>query len=391
MGHNGLGRAIRKYNTNDYWELARYEAGIPWETTLYVPKILATAITLANRRAFGLDDVEADPGETAETVLVAPGISLGAVARLAGTSADEIESLNPQYLAGRTPPSAPGTTGVSWRVRVPFGKASAVQAGLLRVALNDESYRTYQVRRGETLEAIALSRGTTEGELRMINRVDPKEVLTSGSVLLVPELGASKEPEPGSDVVVVPPRPLHDPARKRVFYRVVAGDSLERLAEVFGVTRAEILLWNAIDERARLQADMTLQLLVPKSRDLSRVRHLTEAKARVLVAGSPEFCDYFEGQNGKRRLVIRARKGDSLAEIGSRYGMTIGWMERVNRRPRNDELEPGAAVVVYTDRARPAPGDVVFEEPRAKLASDVPTATAFGRAAPTSAARASAD
>ena len=45
MGHGGLLRAVRKFNTNDFWALSRYEAGIPWETTLYVPKILATAVT----------------------------------------------------------------------------------------------------------------------------------------------------------------------------------------------------------------------------------------------------------------------------------------------------------------------------------------------------------
>jgi membrane-bound lytic murein transglycosylase D len=391
MGHGGLGRAIRKYNSNDYWELARYEAGIPWETTLYVPKILATAITLGNRRTFGLEDVQEEPGESVETVLVAPGISLDAVARLAGVSGDLIESLNPQFLAGRTPPSPPGTTGVSYRLRVPLGKAAAVQAGLARVALEDESYRPHLVRRGETLETIALARGTTEAQLRLINRVDPKEVLVAGNVLLVPDSASAREPDPGREVVVVPPRPFQDPKRRRVFYRVLGGDSIERLAEVFGVTRAEILLWNAIDDHARLQADMTLQLFVPKERDLSRVRHLSDATARVLVAGSPEFCDYFEGQNGKRRLVIRAKKGDSLAEIGKRYGMTIGWMERVNRRARNEELDPGAAIVVYTDRARPAPGDMSFEEPQARLASDVRSAAAPAPAAPAVWSRASAD
>jgi membrane-bound lytic murein transglycosylase D len=32
MGYGGLLASIRKYNTNDYWELARYESGIPFET-----------------------------------------------------------------------------------------------------------------------------------------------------------------------------------------------------------------------------------------------------------------------------------------------------------------------------------------------------------------------
>ena len=38
MGYGGLLAAIRKYNTNDYWELSRFESGIPFETALYVPR-----------------------------------------------------------------------------------------------------------------------------------------------------------------------------------------------------------------------------------------------------------------------------------------------------------------------------------------------------------------
>ena len=175
-----------------------------------------------------------------------------------------------------------------------------------------------------------------------------------------------------------------------MFYRVASGDSVEKLAELFGVTRTELLQWNSIDDRARLQPDMTLQLFVPRSRDLSRVPYQTEATTRVLVAGTPEFFDYFEGQNGKRRVVIRCRKGDSLADIGKRYGMTIGWMERVNRRGRSEDLEAGMPVVVYTDRAGLAPGDVEFDEPRARFATPLPSAPLASGAA-TSAVRASAD
>lgn len=44
MGYAGLLRAMRKYNTNDYWLLSHLEAGLPFETTLYVAKITAMAV-----------------------------------------------------------------------------------------------------------------------------------------------------------------------------------------------------------------------------------------------------------------------------------------------------------------------------------------------------------
>ena len=40
MGYGGLARSIRKFNSNDFWELVRYFVpAFLWETTLYVPKI----------------------------------------------------------------------------------------------------------------------------------------------------------------------------------------------------------------------------------------------------------------------------------------------------------------------------------------------------------------
>src|SRR4029078_2259873 len=86
MGHGGLLRAVRKFNTNDFWALSRYEAGLPWETTLYVPKILATAVVMANKKAFGIDDIEQDAPIAFDTVQVAPNVDLADVARAADVS-----------------------------------------------------------------------------------------------------------------------------------------------------------------------------------------------------------------------------------------------------------------------------------------------------------------
>ena len=42
-GYGAVLRAMQKYNTNDYWEMCKHEDGLPWETTLYVPKAMAVA------------------------------------------------------------------------------------------------------------------------------------------------------------------------------------------------------------------------------------------------------------------------------------------------------------------------------------------------------------
>jgi len=359
MGYGGLSRSVRKFNTNNFWELSRYEAGIPWETTLYVPKILATAVLMNNRRAFGLESVTEDPPERFDVVVVGPSVNLSEIARAVGSSAGGLEALNPQFLAGRTPPSAPGAARASYRVRVPVGSGSKWTP---TAAASDDSLEPYVVKAGETVERIARAHGTSERELREKNRVAADEVLTAGMVLLVPRLSRNSEPDPttAAELVVVPGRNVEYPDRKRVFYRVVSGDTATGVATAFRVTPQDLADWNTLDVHARLEPGMSLQVFVAKNADLSKVLHVPEAHAKILIAGSPEFCDYFEGQNGKKRLLIAAREGDTLSAIGKRYGMTVGQMERVNRRGRSDQVAPGERIIVYTERAKPVPGDVLL-------------------------------
>jgi membrane-bound lytic murein transglycosylase D len=360
MGYGGLSRSVRKFNTNNFWELSRYEAGIPWETTLYVPKILATAVLMNNRRAFGLDNVTEDPPERFDVVVVGPSVTLSDIARAVGSNADSLEALNPQFLAGRTPPVAPGAARTSYRVRVPFGSGSKWTPS---AATRDDGLEPYVVKAGETVERIARAYGTSERDLREKNRVAADEVLTAGTVLLVPRVSRVTEPDPttAAELVVVPSRSVDFPDRKRVFYRVVSGDTATGVATAFRVTAQDLADWNALDVQARLEPGMSLQVFVAKNADLSKVLHVPEAHAKILVAGSPEFCDYFEGQNGKKRLLIAAREGDTLSTIGKRYGMTVGQMERVNRRGRSDQVAAGERIIVYTERAKPAPGDTLVD------------------------------
>jgi len=54
---------------------------------------------------------------------------------------------------------------------------------------------------------------------------------------------------------------------------------------------------------------MTLQAFVPKGNGLERVRHLEEKDVRVVVVGTEDFFDYFEGQNGRKRIRVTVKAG----------------------------------------------------------------------------------
>ncbi len=389
MGYAGVVAAERKYNTNDFWALSKLEGSLPWETTLYVPKILASAIVMRNPKVFGLDAVTSDPPMEYDEVHAPFGVSLAAIAQAAGLDAKDVEALNPELRAKRTPPKesdvAQAVLGQNgsrgWTVRVPLGKGPAVVAGLAKIHRDETALERYVMRFGETLEQVALARGTTSAKLAEINGIQPGELVRGGTLLLVPppkpvpaaSKDAAKKPPENADktadkpVVVVPTDLFVYPGRKRVFYKVGVGDTIKELADAMHVTVDELRRWNDIDPSARLQEGMTLQAFVQTNADLSKIALLAESDVRVLAVGSDDFFAYFDKTH--RRMVVTAKAGDTIESVGKRYGVSGATMERINRRPRRDALKDGDAVVVYVEPAHAAPASTAATATNAAAAA----------------------
>lgn len=354
MGDAGLLRSIRKYNTNDFWLLSRYEAGIPRETALYVPRVIALSVAMLNPETFGISDVTPDEPVQFDSVSLAPGQLLSTVARLIGVTDEDLVKMNPHLPAQRVPPSLAAEKPQA-RVFVPKGKAAQLHARIGRLLGLEPDLMAYALKTGETLDFVANARGVTLDNLRTINRILPDERIEAGTLVLVPrQANESAESSKSGDeerVAVVPPNSTVPAGCRRVFYRTKNGDTLSSIAETFKTSRADLLAWNSIDPSARLQSRMLLQLLVAQDSPLDGLGVLEESQVTVLVAGSPEFGDYFEGLRGNERIVVQAKQKDTLASIGARYGVSIGMMERINRRSRRDVLIPGESIVVYTRRS----------------------------------------
>lgn len=357
MGYGGLASVVRRYNTNDFWSLSRTEGTLPWETTLYVPKILAAAIVSHNLGTFGFADLQLDAPFDTEEVDVPPGTPFTLVAQAAGCTTKDVESLNPELRAGRAPPAS--DAGVAYPVRVPRGKGDLVAQGLTKMRSGQPPLDRYVVRFGETLDQIAAAHKTSTQKLVELNAIAPGEVVRGGTVLLVPHADAPPVPQastttPGiKPVVIVPAEELVYPDRKRVFYRVLVGDSLRDIAAALHVGVDDLDRWNDIDPSARLQEGMTLQAYVPINADLSRVAVAGENDVRVLAVGSEEFFTAMEQDRGFKRVTVTARSGDTLESIGKRFDVSVRTMERINRRGRTDRLQPGEMVVVWVPSTTP--------------------------------------
>ncbi len=349
MGYGGVVSVVRRYNTNDYWVLSRLEGSLPWETTLYVPKMMACAIVGNNLGIFGMQDLVFDPPLDGDEVMVPPATSLATVATAAGSSQKEIEALNPELRAGRTPPGA-----ADYPMRVPAGKGPLVAQSMARLKREPEDRLRHVVRFGESLDQIAALYKVPVARIVAENGIASGEIVRGGTTLLVPKGGAQAGALPGGEiaaakdkpVVVVPEDVFVYADRRRIFYRVLGGDTLPNIANQFKVTTDEIRRWNEIDPAGRLLDGMTLQLFVKEDVDLSKSVVLSEREVVPVSPGTDDFFRHVE-ERGRRRTVLTAKAGETVEQIGRKHNVPPGTMERINRRPRSDVLKEGETVVVY--------------------------------------------
>ncbi|MDB4987714.1 MAG: Membrane-bound lytic murein transglycosylase precursor [Myxococcaceae bacterium] len=338
MGYGGLLRAIKKYNSNDYWLLSHLEAGLPFETSLYVAKISAMAIVANNPERFGFDKITPEPTVQLAKIDVAVGSSLAKIAEAANLTLEQLKAVNPHLLQSRVPPGDPA-------VQVYLPREAQVRFAQHWSAQHEQTPLPYVVRLGETLEQVAKRTGTSAQKLRELNELDADAVVKAGFALFVPSHAKPLLEE--QLVCSVPARDFSYPDRKRVFYRVGPEDSTAEVARFFAVTPDELISWNSVAPGAALQAGMLLQLFVQPERDLSQAVVYTPDEVRVLTVGSNEFFDYHESQRGRVRVHYRVQKSDTLAGLAKRFDLSAGSIGRINQFPSNRELRTGERITMY--------------------------------------------
>jgi membrane-bound lytic murein transglycosylase D len=346
MGYGGLLRAIKKYNTNDYWLLSHLEAGLPFETSLYVAKISAMAIVANNPERFGFTKLTPEPPQQLAKVDVAAGTRLSDIASAAGVSLEQLRAVNPHLKQGRVPPAEPAVN-----VYVP-------REGQVRFAQNWSQRREaaplplpHVMRLGETLEQLAKRADTTPQKLRELNELAPDAPVRAGFALFVPAHAKPTKDLVEPLIASVPARDFQYTQRKRIFYRVGPDDTTAAVARFFDVSPDELITWNSLAEGAALHMGMLLQLYVQPDTDLSQAVVYMPDEVRILTVGSNEFFDYHEAQRGRVRVRYRVQAGDTMSSLAARFDLSTGSIGRINQFPSNRELKRGEQVVVYVPDA----------------------------------------
>lgn len=362
VGYGAMLRSIARYNTNDYYQLCEYENAVPWETCWYTPKVLAAAIVGRNRAAFGFDKLKVAASEAWDEVAVPTSISLSVLARAAGTTEAEIARLNPQLRRNRTPPGEPG-----YLVRVPAGTRAESQRRIAELQSDWDGYDAYVVAHGERFEDVATTFGLSTQALKRLNDVASEAEIEGGTVLVVPRISEEqraknrakaraklhtsgvdqKEGEPL--VVPVLDKDAVVEGKQRVFYRVVAGDSVRGVAKALGVAPDQLILWNGLDDDAKLHPRMVLAAWVARDFDAEarEVSLLDPAELVVVTRGSPEHLDLAEARVGRVRSEYVSQGREKLGDIAKKFGMGSHDLARINRISYDKVLDKGDTVIVY--------------------------------------------
>jgi membrane-bound lytic murein transglycosylase D len=337
-GPGTVDKEIVRLNSNDYWVLSEQE-GIYEEARRYVPKILAAALILKHRDVFGLDRLVAPAPLDFDEVEVRRGLRLSVVASAIREDVDALMTLNPELLHAAVPPGE-GT----YTLRVPRGKAALFVERVDKITRQEgEEHVVYTVRFGETVEQIAAHHRIAPHVLRAVNGLGRKARVRLGQVLVLPAQALGKWEPPAVELpeALVPKAMFDYPERERHFYAVQRGDTLAALAQGFGVASADLALWNSLDPAAHLKPGMILQLFLPARpteepaptlallrADLVQIVHERpreqRASSRDRRAGSRVK------KKERRGRMHTVRKGDTIASIAKRHGLTQEQLERLN-------------------------------------------------------------
>ncbi len=312
-GPNRVKRAIARTGSRDFWELVRRRA-LPSETRNYVPIILAMTYVGKNLELFDVGAVDPAPQIRHDTVRTHVETSFALIADATGSSVDTIKDLNQGLLRSATPPYA-------YDLRLPPGTADQFRREIALVPPDKRlNWRRFEVRSGETLEALAKRYSVTPAQLTALNSGVPEGPLPGGLRLTVPTTtrlalyryfgGAGGLLEPGSGR-----------------YRIASGDTLGGIARRFRTTVSKLMEWNGLGS-TRIRAGRYL-IVQPAG---STGTATASASGSYSGGGSP---------NG----TYTVRRGDSLSKIGARVGASVGQLQAWNGI-RGDTIHPGQRLKV---------------------------------------------
>lgn len=292
-GPNRVKSAIRRTRSRDYWTLLRRRA-LPRETRNYVPIILAMTYVGQNLDLFDIGELDPAPEREYDTVRTRAETSFALIADATGSSVETIKDLNVALYRSATPP-------YGYDLRLPKGTRDRFEREIALVPPDKRlNWRRYEVRQGETLNAVAHRYKVKPDLLASLNSLPEGQELVGGLRITVPtSTRLSIYRYYGSGRA----GGLLESGTGR--YRIASGDTLGGIARRFGTTVSNLLNWNGLTS-TRIRAGRYL-IVKPEG------------------TGGPAVAS---GAAPTGRYTVR--RGDSLSAIGARFGASVSQLRAWN-------------------------------------------------------------
>ena len=335
--------AVKRTGYADFWELYRRNV-LPKETRNYVPIILAVTIMTKNPSQYGLDDVAMDRPADYDRVTINYPVDLRLVAECVNSSSSELQDLNPSLLRLTTPRAG------NFELHLPAGTKEQYETAIASIPADMRLWwRFHTVHSGDTLASLARNYHTTAKLISAANHLEGTE-LEADAKLVIP---VAPGKHPLSDTATY--------ARRITRYKVHSADTVESVADNFGISPQMLRRWNGLHGDS-LRGRRVLALHLPispgagdaevaSSRTSSRNRS-TRPKATQTASAKPPATKsaQIEREPSVQAAVVhhKVKSGETLYSIANAYRTSVAALKRDNRNV--GVIRPGMILIVQASR-----------------------------------------
>jgi membrane-bound lytic murein transglycosylase D len=181
---------MNTHGIESYWGLVAHPVAVSEETRHYVPKFIAAVLIAKQPERYGFGDLVSTQPFSYSTVAIRQSISLESLARRFNFDLTHLRLLNPALTRDITPPNG------AFELRIPSNNTEEVQLWAenqppprvkqTKQATRIARHKSYKVRSGDTLTAIARKFSITIKELKKLNAISSARNLRAGQRIMVP-------------------------------------------------------------------------------------------------------------------------------------------------------------------------------------------------------------
>jgi len=312
-GERKIINAMKRYRTEDFWELSKYSY-LKRETRDYVPQMIAAALIAKDPEKYGFADIEYQEPLQYEKVNVPAVIDLQLIAKVCEISVAELKDLNPELLRWCTPPDSP-----DYEIKIPFGRKELFLKNFDALQpVQRFQFKTHIVKRGDTFSGIARYYRVDVEPIFEINRMKKMSRLSIGMNLLIP-IPPTQDTRSAMTAKKMFNEKNRNSGPEEITYTIKKGDSLWSIANEMGVNIGALSRWNNLHPEKKL---------VPGDK----------LKIRVNRALAPS-----DGPLGVRKgkeIIYVVKEGDTLWGIAKKYNITMTEIKTWNHLKETDRIYP---------------------------------------------------